>query len=615
MAQPGKKTEEHRETPLTALRGELVRRKLDGFIVPHGDEYQNEYLPPCAERLAWLTGFTGSAGLALVLGGDAAFFTDGRYTLQARKEINAADFSLCHVTDEPPTEWLAGHLKTGQKLGYDPWLHTPDDLARYDRVVSEAGAALVPCQTNPLDVAWAERPLAPTAPVFPYDVAYAGKLSADKRRELGAGLKKAGAGAAVITAPDSIAWLLNIRGEDVAHTPLPLSYAVLMADGTVELFLDPAKISPGLQGHLGAEITLHKPDDFGPALDRLAGAGSGESITVLADPARSAAWVFDRLKAAGAKIGKGEDPCQLPKALKNDTECNGIRAAHLRDGAALTRFLAWLSAQAPGGAVSELTAADKLEALRRESDLLRDLSFPTISGSGPNGAIVHYRVSPESDRMLSPGDLYLVDSGAQYLDGTTDVTRTVFIGGEGCAPSAEQRDRFTRVLKGHIALASARFPIGTVGSALDALARKSLWQVGLDYDHGTGHGVGCYLGVHEGPQRISKIPNKVALKPGMVVSNEPGYYRPGAYGIRIENLVLVCAADMAGGERQMLGFETLTRAPIDRALIDLTLMSADEIAWLDAYHADLRDDLTPLVDAATGAWLAAATAPLTGERA
>ncbi|MBT5373353.1 MAG: aminopeptidase P family protein, partial [Rhodospirillaceae bacterium] len=555
MAQPGKKIMQEGETPLTALRGELVRRKLDGFIVPHGDEYQNEYLPPCAERLAWLTGFTGSAGLAIVLGGDAAFFTDGRYTLQAAEEVDGADFDLRHIADEPPTNWLAGHLKTGQRLGYDSRLHTPDDLARYERAAHKAGASLVPCQTNPLDGAWADQPQPPTAPVFPYDLAYAGKSSVDKRRKLGAELKKAGAGAVVITAPDSIAWLLNIRGGDVAHTPLPLSYAVLMADGTVELFLDPAKISSGLLDHLGSEVGLHGPDDFGPALDRLAGAGE----TILVDPARSAAWVFDRLKAAGAKIRNSKDPCQLPKALKNDTECNGIRTAHLRDGAALTRFLAWLSDAAPGGAVSELAAADHLEVLRRESDLLRDLSFPTISGSGPNGAIVHYRVTAESDRMLSPGDLYLVDSGAQYFDGTTDVTRTVFIAGEGRAPDDEQRDHFTRVLKGHIALASARFPSGTTGSALDALARKSLWQVGLDYDHGTGHGVGCYLGVHEGPQRISKIPNKVALMPGMVVSNEPGYYRAGAYGIRIENLVLVIEGDMAGGERQMLGFETLTR--------------------------------------------------------
>jgi len=607
MAQPGKKTEEHREAPLTALRGELARRKLDGFIVPHGDEYQNEYLPLCAERLFWLTGFTGSAGMAIVLVGDAAFFTDGRYTLQAAEEVDAANFNLCHITNEPPTDWLAGHLKTGQRLGYDPWLHTPDDLARYDRVVSKAGAVLVPCEANPLDGAWTDQPQPPKMPVVPYDLAYAGKSSSDKRRELGAGLKKAGAGAAVITAPDSIAWLLNIRGGDVAHTPLPLSYAILNADGTVELFLDPAKVSPGLLDHLGAEVGLLKPDDFGPGLDRLAGAGE----TILVDPSRSAAWVFDRLKATGAKIRNSKDPCQLPKALKNDTECTGIRAAHLRDGAALTRFLAWLSNEAPRGAVSELAAAEKLEALRRKSDLLQDLSFPTISGAGPNGAVVHYRVSLESDRMLSPGDLYLVDSGGQYFDGTTDVTRTVFIGGEGRAPDDEQRDHFTRVLKGHIALASARFPKGTVGSALDALARKSLWAAGLDYDHGTGHGVGCYLGVHEGPQRISKIPNKVALMPGMVISNEPGYYKSGEYGIRIENLVLVCAAGRAGGEREMLGFETLTRAPIDRVLIDLDLMSADEISWLDTYHTQVRDDLTPLVDGATGAWLAAATAPLT----
>jgi Xaa-Pro aminopeptidase len=400
--------------------------------------------------------------------------------------------------------------------------------------------------------------------------------------------------------PDSIAWLLNVRGADVPHTPLPLSFAIVRKAGTVDWFIDSRKLAPGLAAHLGNGVAVETPEAFGPALEELGKAGAAVRV----EEATAAAWVFDRLEAGGAKIFKGEDPCALPKACKNDVEIAGARAAHERDGAALTRFLAWFAYQAPKGGLSEIVAAEKLRGIRFEHDLIRDLSFRTISGSGPNGAIVHYSVSAATDRAMQPGELYLVDSGAQYLDGTTDVTRTIAVG----EPTAEMRDRFTRVLKGHIALATVRFPEGTTGSQLDVLARHALWQVGLDFDHGTGHGVGSFLGVHEGPHRISKVGNTVALRPGMIVSNEPGYYKTGAYGIRIENLITVIpCADMADAERTMFAFETLTLAPIDLNLVEPSLLTEDEIAWLDAYHARVRDALTPRVDAATAAWLKEAT--------
>ncbi len=586
---------------LESLRRELARQGLDGFIVPHSDEFQNEYLPPSAERLAWLTGFTGSAGVAVVLADKAAVFTDGRYTLQIRDQVDADLFEIRHVTEQPPKEWVAAHLPDGGRLGYDPWLHTEKSLESWREAVEKARGELVAAESNPLDAAWTDRPAEPAAPVVPHDLAFAGEASGEKRKRVGASLTEQGADAAVITAPDSIAWLLNVRGGDVAHTPLPLSFAVLYADGRVEWFVDPAKTGPELASHLGDDVTIRGRDEFEPALWAL-----GNS-RVLADPAGTSALVFDRLGKAGAKVVREADPCQLPKACKNEVELAGTRAAHRRDGAALTRFLCWLGAEAQGGGISEIAAADRLRAFRFEGENIRDLSFRTISGSGPNGAIVHYSVTPESDRALQPGELYLVDSGAQYLDGTTDVTRTVAIG----APTPEMRDRFTRVLRGHIAIATARFPEGTSGAQLDALARTALWQSGLDYDHGTGHGVGSYLGVHEGPQRISKIPNTVALKPGMIVSNEPGYYKEGAWGIRIENLVCVVPVEIDGAEKTMLGFETLTLAPIDRNLVDPSLLLPGEIAWLDDYHARVREALTPLVDAKTAKWLEQATQPLT----
>ncbi|MCB2101813.1 MAG: aminopeptidase P family protein, partial [Rhodobacterales bacterium] len=580
---------------------------------------------PRAERLAWISGFTGSAGLALVTAEAAVLFVDGRYTLQAAAQADGALWTVRHLVDEPATDWMAANLPAGARLGHDPWLHPPATISRYAAACARAGAELVAVETNPLDAVWDDQPPPPLAPVTLHPAAFTGRDEADKRRDVAADLAARNEDAAVLTAPDSIAWLLNLRGGDVPCTPVALAFAVLHADASLDLFMDARKLLPVAAATLGEGVRIAAPEDLGPALDSLGAA----QRTVRVDADASPAWVLDRLNAAGATVARGPDPCLMPRACKNAAERDGTRAAHRRDGAALSRFLAWLDATAPGGAVTEMAAAERLLDCRRDNAHFRGLSFDTIAGSGPNGAIVHYRVTPATDRHLADGDLFLVDSGGQYLDGTTDVTRTVAVG----APGAEQRDRFTRVLKGHIALATARFPLGTTGSQLDALARRPLWAAGLDFDHGTGHGVGSYLSVHEGPHRISKVPNRVALKPGMIVSNEPGYYRTGAYGIRIENLVMVVESpdpadtgrdgtgrdgtgrdgtgkDRTGDNRPMLAFETLTLAPIDRRLVDPALLDADETAWLNAYHARVFDTLSPQVDGATRDWLAAMTAPL-----
>ena len=590
------------ETRLAALRAELARRGLLGFVVPLSDEHQGEYVARRSQRLAWLTGFTGSAGMAIVLAKRAALFVDGRYTLQAAAQVDGSLYEHRHVTEEPPDAWLREHLAQGAALGYDPQLHGAaqrDRLAAPCRAVS---ARLVPCEDNPIDALWADQPPAPLGPIAPLPLRFAGTAAAEKREIVAARLAEKGAAAAVLSAPDSIAWLLNVRGADVANSPLPHSFAIVHGDGDVDWFVDRRKLLPEVPAHLGNAVHVLAPETMASVLDTLAGAGK----PVLIDAAATPVWMVDRLTEGGAEVIRGADPCALPKACKNAVELDGIRAAHRRDGAALARFLAWLAA-APPGSISELDAVDRLAAMRAGGEHYRGPSFDTISGAGPNGAIVHYRVTAESNRTLEPGTLYLVDSGGQYLDGTTDVTRTVAIG----RPEPEHRERFTRVLRGHIALATARFPRGTTGVQLDTLARQFLWQAGLDYDHGTGHGVGHYLNVHEGPQRISRMGSGAALAPGMVVSNEPGYYKTGAYGIRIENLVAVREADDADGG--FLGFETLTLAPIDRALIDPTMLTADERAWLDAYHAHVAQTLAPLLadDAATRAWLRAATAPLT----
>jgi Xaa-Pro aminopeptidase len=594
---------------LDALRSTLAARNLDGFLVPHADEQQNEYIPPCAERLAWLTGFTGSAGLAIVLADRAAIFVDGRYTLQVRQQADATLFEPRHISDEPPSDWLAGHLPDGGQLGYDPWLHTPDGLEPFRKAIAPRGGTLVPVERNPIDEIWTDQPAPPIAPVEPHPEEFAGRSSADKRAEIAAALVKGGATASVISDPAAIAWLLNIRGGDVARTPLPLSFAILHDDARVELFVEPLKLTAATRQHLGNAVRIEPVAAFGAALERLGEDGE----KVLCDRSSVSIWIVERLRKAGASVALERDLCALPRAIRNETERAGTRDAHRRDGVAMARFLAWFSRQMPNERLDEIAVAEKLASFRREDPLFRDLSFDTIAGAGPNGAIVHYHATPETSRKLQAGELFLLDSGAQYLNGTTDVTRTLAVG----TPGAEMRDRFTRVLKGHIALATVRFPGGTSGSQLDTLARAPLWHLGLDYDHGTGHGVGSYLGVHDGPQRISKIPNQVALKPGMVISNEPGYYKTGAYGIRIENLVEVVespAPDGTTDERPMLGFETLTLVPIDRNLIDHSLLTVAETAWLDGYHARVNETIAPFVDVGTAAWLATVTRPLAVQR-
>ncbi len=589
-----------RHVPL--IRRAMAEQGLDGLLIPHEDEHQNEYLPAANDRLGWATGFTGSAGAAVIFQDRAAVFVDGRYTLQVRDQVDPQTFEIRDLVEGGVPAYLETAARQGQAIGYDPRLHSPDALERLKVAAAKAGAELRPVTPNPLDTAWGQaRPPQPAAPVAPHPLEYAGEDSAAKRARVGQDLAARGADAAVLTAPSTIAWLFNVRGGDVIRSPLPLAQAILNADGTARLFLDPRKVTPDLPAWLGNQVRLETPDDLPRALGELTGK------SVLVDPAQSSAWYFEALSAAGALVVRGEDPCMLPRATKNPVEIEGARRAHARDGAALTRFLHWLGTEGQVTPPDEIAAVSKLEAFREATGALQDLSFDTIAGAASNGAIVHYRPTERLNRRTEPGSLLLVDSGAQYLDGTTDVTRTIAIG----APSQEMAERFTLVLKGHLALARVRFPAGTTGSALDALARTALWAQGLDYDHGTGHGVGSYLGVHEGPQRISKVPNTVALLPGMILSNEPGYYKEGAYGIRIENLQVVTPAEpIPGGERPMMGFETLTLAPIDRRLIVADLLTGEERAQMDAYHARVLAVVGPQVEADVRAWLAEATAPL-----
>jgi Xaa-Pro aminopeptidase len=587
---------------LAALRAELNRRDLSGFVVPRADEHQGEYVPRRSQRLAWLTGFSGSAGLAIVLADRAAIFIDGRYTLAVRGQVDTDVFVPQQIPEQSPEAWIAENLAKGGKLGFDPWLQTVDGHERFARACQRAGAEFVPVDSNPVDAVWPDRPPAPLAPVLPHADEFAGESSAAKRARIAGTVTAKGADVALITAPDSIAWLLNVRGGDVPRTPFALGFALLHGDGHVDLFMDRRKLPDRTLAWLGNAVTLAPPDELGAALDMLGKVGK----RVLIESATAPVWVATRLQAAGVAVVRDADPVALPKACKNAVELEGIRRAHRRDGAAVSGFLGWLKRESKDGKLREIEASDRLQALRQATGKLRDLSFDTISGAGPNGAIVHYRASAASERTLEPGSLYLVDSGGQYRDGTTDITRTVAIG----MPSAEMRDRFTRVLKGHIALAMARFPAGTTGSQLDALARYALWQAGLDYDHGTGHGVGAYLSVHEGPHRISKVANNVALQPGMIVSNEPGYYKTDAYGIRIENLVAVREAKIEGADRRYLEFETLTLAPIDLACIEPGLLTEAERQWLNDYHRRVRETMAPQVDEATKAWLADATRAL-----
>lgn len=589
------------EDRLKALREELARRRLDGFVVPLTDEHMSEYVGAYAQRLAWLTGFQGSAGSAVVLPAEAAIFVDGRYTLQVREQVDGKHWSYQSVPQTSTAQWLEQHAPDGGRIGYDPWLHTKNWVTAARRALASRGAELVAVDTNPVDAIWPDRPAPSAARLIVQPDALTGKAAAAKRADIADWLTGRKADSAVLSALDSIAWTFNIRGQDVDRTPVALAYAIVHADATADLYVAPDKIDDAVAKHLGNGVRLHPREAFEPALRAMAGK------TVAVDPERAVAAIFEALSAGGAELIEERDPVVLPKAIKNAVEIAGHKAAQARDGAALSRFLHWLSVEAPAGGIDELTAQEKLRAFRAEGGLLKDLSFDTISGAGPNGAVVHYRASEETNRKLQPGSLYLVDSGGQYQDGTTDVTRTIAVG----SPTAEMRDRYTRVLKGHLAIARAVFPAGTRGGQLDILARQYLWAVGLDYAHGTGHGVGAYLSVHEGPQRIATFGGgDEPLQPGMILSNEPGYYKTGEYGIRIENLILTMEREIEGAEKEMLGFETLTFAPYERALIDVSMLSRKEIAQIDLYHAKVREIVLPQLSGEAASWLERIAAPL-----
>jgi len=590
---------------LKALREQLKANSLDGFVVPLTDEHMSEYVGSYAQRLAWLTGFQGSAGSAVVLPEEAAIFVDGRYTLQVRSQVSADQWSYQSVPETSTTDWLKDHAPEGARIGYDPWLHTRDWVVKAKEALASRGAELVPVERNPIDEVWTDRPEASKAHLVVQPDQYAGESAPEKRTEIADWLTKQHADAAVLSALDSIAWAFNIRGQDVTHTPVALAYALVNADGTADLFVAGEKIGPDVRQHLGNGVRLHERAEFESALGELKGK------TVVVDPERAVAAIFDALERAGAKILPLRDPTILPKAIKNPVEIAGQKAAQERDGAVISRFLRWIDEEAPSGEVDELKASDHLESLRRANPELRDLSFDSISGAGPNGAIVHYKSSEKTNRKLETGTLYLIDSGGQYVDGTTDITRTVPIG----EPTDEMRDRFTRVLKGHIAIATAVFPKGTRGSQLDSFARRPLWEAGLDYAHGTGHGVGSFLAVHEGPQRISPVGSSQSggdepLQAGMIISNEPGYYKTGEYGIRIENLVLVVEREIEGAEKEMLGFETLTFAPIDRRLIVKDMLTPEELIWLNCYHAHVLARIGLNLEGEDLAWLQAACAAI-----
>ncbi|MBX9884473.1 MAG: aminopeptidase P family protein [Novosphingobium sp.] len=595
------------EARLDALRKELARQQLDGFVIPISDEHMSEYVGAYAQRLAWLTGFGGSAGTAVVLRDKAAIFVDGRYTLQVREQVDGRLYDYESVLQTSIAAWLGANAPEGSRIGYDAWLHGKGWADSVTAALKARNAALVAVAQNPIDAIWQDRPAPSAAPALVYADDYAGASANEKRAEVAAWLAAKGLDAAVISALDSVAWLLNIRGSDVDCTPVALSFVLAHADGTADLFIAPEKVTPELAQHLGNAVRVQDRAAFTPALAALA----GKKVAV--DPERAVAAIYQQLAAAGAEVVSLTDPTVLPKACKNPVEQAGHRAAQARDGAAISRFLHWLSEAAPKGDQTELSAAAALRAEREKTGLLRDLSFDTISGAGPNAAVPHYKVDEHTNRPIEPNSVYLVDSGGQYLDGTTDITRTVWIGPD--APPAAVKDRFTRVLKGHIALALAVFPEGTSGGQLDSFARQFLWSAGLDYAHGTGHGVGSFLAVHEGPQRIAKAAGGQAgtgqaLLPGMILSNEPGYYKAGEYGIRIENLVLVEERLIEGAEGKFMGFETLTFAPIDRTLVEPALLLQHERDWWNAYHAKTRALLAPQLSGADLAWLEAACAPL-----
>jgi Xaa-Pro aminopeptidase len=582
---------------LKSLRTELARAGVDGFIIPRADEFLGEYVPASGERLAWLTGFTGSAGLAIVLADRAAVFTDGRYTTQLAQQTDPALWERRHITEEPPVAWLKEHA-AGKRIGYDPWLHPQAALDR----LAASGATLVPLPANPLDAIWTDRPAAPTAPAEPWPEEFAGRSAAEKREAIAAELREAGQNAVVLADAHSVAWLLNMRGGDLDYTPLALAFALLRDDASVTLFMDPAKAGPSLREALGNAVTIEPRASLPAALAALKGK------IVRLDPEATPAWFAETLREADAEIAKASDPVRHPRACKSEAERNGARAAHHRDARAMARFLAWFAREARKGELTEMAAADRLLAFRRAEDRFRAESFPAIAGAGEHGAIIHYRATEATNRVIQPDESFLLDSGAQYLDGTTDITRTLWTGPG--APPAELRTRYTLVLRGMIALAATRFPEGVAGPHLDAIARRPLWEAGLDYDHGTGHGVGAFLSVHEGPAAFSRNAASIPLREGMILSDEPGFYLPGAYGIRIENLLLVRADTGARGPKRWLHFETLTLVPFERALIDAEALDRAERAWIDAYHARILVEVAPGLDGATADWIRAACAPL-----
>jgi Xaa-Pro aminopeptidase len=567
---------------------------LDGFIIPRADEHLSEYVPTSAERLAWLTGFTGSAGVAVVLPDRAAAFTDGRYVLQLAAQTNADLWEQKHITEEPPPSWLAANAAAAAKIGYDPWLISEEGLTRY----IDAGLRMVAVDRNPIDAVWTDRPMPPLAPAVPHRLEHAGRSAEEKREQIAGLLCDAKHDAAVISDPASIAWLLNIRGDDVPFTPFALGFALVHADGATELFMDLAKLPEATRAWLGNGISVAGREALAPALARL------WAKRVRVDTSETPVWFAQTLRNAGAVVVAGPDPCLLPKACKNEIEQLGARNAHRRDAVAVCRFLHFLAENGPFSRETEMSAAARLLAFRKQVTDFRGESFPAISGAGEHGAIIHYRVTEDSNRPIKPNEVYLIDSGAQYLDGTTDITRTLWTGPD--VPPQALREQVTRVLKGHIAIATLVFPRGVSGAHLDAFARRALWQVGLDYDHGTGHGVGSYLSVHEGPVSLSPRARPVPIEAGMILSNEPGYYLPSAHGIRLENLLLVQAAQFPSANKPFLKFEMLTLAPFDRRLIDPEMLDASELAWLNAYHARVMNEVGPHLDVMTRDWLAAA---------
>ncbi len=594
------------EPRVARLRQWLASQGLDAFLVPRADEHQGEYVPPRAERLRWISGFTGSAGVALILADSACLFVDGRYTLQAAAQVDAGIFTIESLIETPPPDWIGENVPEGLRLGFDPWLHTIGDAAALRKAVDKRGGTLIPVERNAIDAVWDDQPAPPLEPVEIHPERFAGRLAKDKLADLAGIVAKDGADHCVLTDPASLCWAFNIRGRDVPHTPLALGFAVLSAAGRPMLFIDERKLPMKAKAYLTQLADLKAPASLADEVVSLAASGAaiGLDHTLAAEKLRML------VEENGGKIVRMADPARLPRATKDAAELAGSRAAHRRDGAAVTRYLAWLDRQRPG-TVDEIRAVTELESARRragdEAQMpLRDISFDTISGAGPNGAIIHYRVTEATNRMLGDGELFLVDSGAQYQDGTTDITRTVPVG----APSDEMCERYTLVLKGMIGISLLRFPAGTRGADIDAVARMALWKAGLDYGHGTGHGVGAYLSVHEGPQRIARTGTEKLL-PGMILSNEPGYYKQGHYGIRLENLIVVTQAEpVPGGEKPMHAFETLTLAPFDRRLIDADLLTAEERDWIDAYHARVLDEIGPMLDGEDLAWLEAASRAL-----